>query len=347
LGDFSNFGVVTADFTVTDPANGCTTLTTDLTGKIGLINRGVCTFSTKIRNAQTAGASGALIVNSVAGDPIAMGQDGTPGQPTIPAAMLSKTDGNAIKPSGTVSIDGSSPSEFVTANADILAGFSSHGPTPFTYLIKPDVCAPGVNVYSSVFDDTFPDGFDNLRYDFALFQGTSMSTPHTAGSAALLLAAHPGWTPADVRSALVNAAARVVTDSSTGTVDPGVLARGGGRVDLVAATATPLTLDPATASFGFVGGNRMANATVAVSVHNISGSARSCTVSVTGPSIVSASPSTLTMNSGDTATLTVTLDAGKANLTTSGDYDGDVVVSTGATVLKVPWFVRIDRNNKP
>ena len=346
LGDFNNFGVVTADFTVTDPANGCTTLTTDLTGKIGLINRGVCTFSTKIRDAQTAGAIGALTVNNAAGDPVAMGQDGTPNQPTIPAAMLSKTDGNAIKPSGTVSIDGSSPSEFVTGNADILAGFSSHGPTPFTFLIKPDVCAPGVNVYSSVFSFG-PGGFNDIQYDFALFQGTSMSSPHTAGSAALLLAAHPDWSPADVRSALVNAAARVVTDTPTGTVDPGVLARGGGRIDLPAATSTPLTFDPSSASFGFWSGNGSVNGAVAVAVHNVSGSGQSCTVSITGPTIASVSPTTLTVPAGGNSTVTVTLDAGKAAVTPSGDYDGDVVVTCGSTALKVPWFVRVDRNRKP
>src|SRR6058998_4255732 len=87
-----------------------------------------------------------------------------------------------------------------------LAGFSSRGPAKFTYAIKPDICAPGVNVYSSVFSFG-PGGFNDIQYDFALFQGTSMSSPHTAGSAALLLAAHPDWSPADVRSALVNAAA--------------------------------------------------------------------------------------------------------------------------------------------
>src|SRR5437667_8581745 len=158
------------------------------------------------------------------------------------------TDGNSCKLSSSVTIDCTIEVEQLTANAYILASFSSHGPAKFTTAIKPDVCAPGVNVYSSVFSFG-PGGFSDIQYDFALFQGTSMSSPHTAGSAALLLAAHPDWSPADVRSALVNAAARVVTDTPTGTVDPGVLARGGGRIDLPAATSTPLTFDPSSASF--------------------------------------------------------------------------------------------------
>src|SRR5438876_116555 len=54
-----------------------------LTGKIALISRGTCTFSQKIRDAQDAGAVGAIIVNNVAGDPIAMGLGGIPNEPTI------------------------------------------------------------------------------------------------------------------------------------------------------------------------------------------------------------------------------------------------------------------------
>ncbi len=345
LGDFNNFRVVTAPYTVTTPANGCGSITDDLTGKIALIDRGVCTFSEKIRNAQNAGAIGVLVVNNRAGDPTAMGQDGTPNQPTIPAAMLSRDDGNAIKPTGTVTVDGTNPKEFITANADILQLDSSRGPAPFTYLIKPDVSAPGDNVYSSVFNFG-PGGFGDVTFDFEFFRGTSMASPHVAGSAALLLAAHPDWTPADVRSALVNAAARVVTDPITGSFDPGVMSRGGGRIDLPAATAVPVTFNPASVSFGLRKGNRAANDSATVEVRNVSGVAQSCAVTVTGPSIVSASPATLTLAAGATATITVDLNAGKASVTGSGDYEGDVVVTCGATELRVPWFVRIDRKAK-
>jgi minor extracellular serine protease Vpr len=345
LGEFNNFAVVTADYTTTSPANGCGAITTDLNGKIALIDRGVCTFSEKIRNAQNRGAIGVLIVNNRAGDPTAMGQDGTPNQPTIPAAMLSREDGNAIKPSGSVAIDGTAPEEFLTANADILQLDSSRGPAPFTYVIKPDVTSPGDNVYSSVFEFG-PGGFGDIVYDFQLFRGTSMASPHTAGSAALLLESHPDWSPADIRSALVNTGARVVKDSITGTIDPGVLARGGGRIDLPAADATPLTFDPASVSFGFWSGNKYVSGSVAVNVRNVSGSAKSCTVAVTGPPIVSA-PASLSVGAGSTATLHVNLDGGQANRTPSGDYSGDVVVVCDGTTLRIPWFVRINRQGKP
>lgn len=321
-------GAVTACVPAPDPG--------PVAGNLAVISRGACTFTTKIRNAQNAGAVGVLVYNNVAGPPIGMAHDGTDPFPTIPAVMVSNVDGAAILASlpATATIEG--PGEEVPAQADIIAGFSSRGPTPFTFLIKPDLTAPGVNVYSSVFDN-----------EFAMFQGTSMSTPHLAGSAALLLDLNPGWSPADVKSALVNTAARVVTDHVTGTEDPGVLTRGGGRADLVAANNTPLTIDPASASFGLWTGNKAVSASLDLAVRNVSGTEQTCSVEVTGPAIVAASTPTLNLPAGETTTLTLTLSAGKANQTGSGDFDGDVVLDCTGTGLKIPWWTRIDRRGPP
>ena len=340
LGDFNNFDpALTADYTTTSPANGCSSISTMLSGKIALIARGTCTFTTKIRNAQTAGAIGVLIRNNVAGDPSAMGHDGTSPFPTISAAMVSRTDGLAMGSSGTVTVDGTSPQEFITANADIIAGFSGRGPTPFTTLIKPDVTAPGVNVYSSVFNG-----------EFAFFQGTSMATPHVAGSAALLLALHPGWSPDDVKSALVNTGKRPVFDHVTGTNPVGVLTRGGGRIILDAANAIPLTFHPASISFGLFRGNGPVDASHDVTLRNVAGSLQTCSVAVIGSTpaaTVTASPSTFALSPGGTTTLTITLDGGRTALTPGGDYSGDVEVTCGSTVMKAPWFVRVDRELIP
>lgn len=340
LGDFNNFDPpVSADYTVTEPAEACTEITNDVDGKIALIDRGTCTFTTKVRNAQDAGAVGVLVVNNSAGDPVAMGHDGTDPFPAIPAAMLGKAEGNSIKPSGSVTVDGTSPQEFFTANADIIAAFSSRGPTPFTFLIKPDVTAPGVNVYSSVFND-----------EFAFFQGTSMATPHLAGSAALLLDLNPGWSPADVKSALVNTAERVVTDHVNGTDDPGVLARGGGRINLAFANAIPATLDPASVSFGFWDGNRVVNAAVDVDVRNVSDGALTCDVSVDSDAgaTVTASTDSIGLNPDEVVTVTFSLDGGRSSQTPSGDYTADITIDCGVDgSLLAPWWVRIDREGKP
>jgi minor extracellular serine protease Vpr len=342
LGDFDGSGApepdgreafvpaITAAYTTTSPANGCTAISTALAGKIAVIDRGVCTFATKIRNAQAAGAVGVLVVNNVAGDPTGMAHDGL-AFPTIPAAMLGKNEGNSIKPSGNVTVDGSNPQEFITANADIIAGFSSRGPTPFEYLIKPDATAPGVNVYSSVFDN-----------QFAFFQGTSMATPHLAGSAAVLLDAHPGWSNKDVKSAIVNTAKRPVTDHVNGTAATGALTRGGGRVDLAAATRTPLTLDPVSVSFGKWTGNKSIQSSVTVTVKNVSATSQLCGVSLTGPTAtarVSVSPSSTSIVSGGTTTVTVSINAGRS--LAPGDYEGDLVLTCGGTTLRAPWWVRV------
>ncbi len=320
-----------------DPVTACIAATnpTPIAGRIALISRGACTFTTKVRNAQNAGAFGVIIYNNMNGTPIAMGQDGTTPVPTIPAVMVSNVDGAAILGSlpATATIDGTVILEFF-GTPDVLASFSGRGPVPFTFILKPDLTAPGVNVYSSVFDG-----------QFASFDGTSMATPHIAGSAALLLQLHPDWTPADVKSALVNNAARVVDDGFGN--DPGVLARGGGRVALVPANQTPLTFFPSNASFGLWKGNRFVRADLPVAVKNVSGMDQSCSVAVTGEPIVTAEPADLTVAAGESATVTVELDGGRSNQTPSGDYSGDVVVTCGSVVLRLPWYTRIDREAKP
>ena len=99
-------------------------------GKLAIINRGTCVFSQKIANAKAAGAIGVLIINNVAGDPIAMAR--TAGfDDDLPAVMISQDDGAALRSSGatTASADATFQ-EFITeGNKDILAGFSSQGPT--------------------------------------------------------------------------------------------------------------------------------------------------------------------------------------------------------------------------
>src|SRR5581483_2557965 len=102
---------------------------------------------------------------------------------------------------------GSAPLELETGRSGIVASFSSSGPTAFGHDLKPDVSAPGAQILSSTLPNT-----DRSR--FAVFDGTSMATPHVAGAAALLLELHPRWTPAEVRSALVSTAGPAYADSA-------------------------------------------------------------------------------------------------------------------------------------
>jgi large repetitive protein len=98
----TNFDL-TGDLVLVNDGQGTTTDGCDamsgLTGLIAVIDRGTCTFERKVKNAQDAGASGALIVNNLAGStPPSIPGDGmiTP-DPTIPALSLTQADGNTIK----------------------------------------------------------------------------------------------------------------------------------------------------------------------------------------------------------------------------------------------------------
>ena len=84
-----------------------------------------------------------------------------------------------------------------------MAGFSSYGPAIAGGgdLLKPDITAPGVDVIASVSPAGDPNG-----NSFNAESGTSMSAPHIAGIAALVMQAHPSWSPIWVKSALMTTA---------------------------------------------------------------------------------------------------------------------------------------------
>ncbi len=74
-----------------------------------------------------------------------------------------------------------------------IAGFSSRGPTA-DGRIKPEVCARGVQTFCAAVD-----GPDTYRHA----SGTSLSTPLIGGACAVILSAHPDWTPRQVRASLM------------------------------------------------------------------------------------------------------------------------------------------------
>src|SRR5213595_3205297 len=131
-------------------STACTSVDPGASGKLAIVDRGTCTFSTKVRNAIAAGAVGVVVINNVAGDPIGMAKDGLGGD-DLPAVMISKNDGAALRAANPPDASADATlQEFVTPNKDILAGFSSQGPTNVDLAIKPDVTSVGVNVLSSI-----------------------------------------------------------------------------------------------------------------------------------------------------------------------------------------------------
>lgn len=306
-----------------------------LTGEIALISRGGCTFSQKILSAQNAGAVAAIVVNNVAGDPTAMGFGGLPTEPTIPAYMTSLANRAAlIAADGQAATIGADMSYFLTTNADIMAGFSSQGPTDVDFRVKPDVVAPGVNVLSSIPQSYCEKGVDC----FAFFGGTSMAAPHLAGAAAIVRQAHPTWPAWAVRSAIVNQAdVDVLTryaDGTTKEIDVNV--SGAGRLNLASAVAADVVMSPVSVSFGAVPSGSGVTRTVPVTILNAGAAPRTFTVAIepygsaTGVTF-SVPAAAITIDPMKTATVTVTAVFTKA--AAKGDKQAWLVVSESGSMV--------------
>ena len=350
VGDFPPLPTGPFDLWFNSQLNACTSVDSDASGKVVVVNRGACTFSTKVRNAIAAGAIGVVVINNVAGDPVAMAKDGGGGD-DLPAVMIGKNEGAALRTANPPDASAVATfEEFITANQDILAGFSSQGPTAVDFAVKPDVTSVGVNVLSSItcVGTDFPCTTNGNGTDapWAFFSGTSMSTPHIAGSAAVLLDIHSAenWSPAQVKSALVNRADLVVKDAFSGTYDVGPTAQGGGRENLSVAAEATTWMDPVSASFGRVTVGHPTSVTI--TLYNPTASDQPFTVSTTKftptnavPLIYNAGtlsspderimvPANVTVPANSSTTLTVTVTAGIGatvqgwiNLDGEGDND--------------------------
>ena len=151
-----------------------------------------------------------------------------------------------------------SPGERRDGQGDVMAAFSSRGPAGL--FLKPDVTAPGVQILAgnTPLGGVPADGGGPPGELFQAIAGTSMSSPHVAGAALLLRAAHPGWSPGQVKSALMSTATTdVVKEDLKTPADP--FDFGAGRIDIGAATAAPLTFDESADDF-FALGNDPLNA---------------------------------------------------------------------------------------
>ncbi|XP_039059737.1 subtilisin-like protease SBT1.6 [Hibiscus syriacus] len=82
------------------------------------------------------------------------------------------------------------------------------------FFLLPDLIAPGVNILAAWTDAVGPTGLDSdpRKTEFNILSGTSMACPHVSGAAALLKSAHPDWSPAAIRSAMMTTAS--ITDNT-------------------------------------------------------------------------------------------------------------------------------------
>lgn len=237
-------GAITDDVIPADPIDACTPLNNAIGGHVVLIARGVCNFSVKIENAVAAGASAVLMFSDDRPKTV-MGGTATAITLSIPGVMIDNEPGLAILAeltAGNVVNTTMAPGVFITEplTGNIMADFSSRGPYPNEPdWIKPDITAPGVRILAP-YTPNKNDG--SLGDMFAYLQGTSMSSPHIAGLGALIREAHPTWTPAQVKSALMTTARQdVVKEDGVTPADP--FDFGAGHVDPNKAVDPGLTYD--------------------------------------------------------------------------------------------------------
>ncbi len=232
----ASVGPVSGNVVATLPANGCSALTnsSQVAGNIALVIRGSCTFVTKYHAAQAAGAKAIIVYNSgptgAGEDPIVMGLDSSV---TIPGVMTSFTAGSAMAANSGVTAVIELAAD--PTRDDQIASFSSLGPGAQS-TFKPDLTAPGQSIVSTAM---------GTGTGSANFSGTSMATPHVAGSAALLLQEHPGLNQAAIKALLQNS-----TVNANASYDTRLTRQGTGVIRVDRAAALTSYASPGGVSFG-------------------------------------------------------------------------------------------------
>lgn len=243
------------------PNDGCDAFAAEtFAGAIALVRRGTCGFAQKSEAARAAGAVAVIISNSgiapntgtflgnIAGPPL--GQVPTFSIPfTTAQALITFV---AANPQATLGIR--FPAERTPGIGDVMAAFSSRGPSALGSVLKPDITAPGVAILAAVSrwnSGVAAPGALNVDNNAitGFLQGTSMSSPHVAGAATLLEALNPAWTPQEIKSALMTTAitAGVVKENGTTASDP--FDRGAGRVDVGRAARAGFVMNETGARF--------------------------------------------------------------------------------------------------
>ncbi|HUK13848.1 MAG TPA: S8 family serine peptidase [Thermoanaerobaculaceae bacterium] len=306
---------ITSDLVWANPHNGCSSFSNAaaMQGKVAMMDRGSCNFTVKVKNAQLAGATAAIVADNVDEGPIVM--SGTDATITIPSVSMFFVDAQGLE------ADLPTPGVNVTLTGllmtDAMASFSSRGPRTGDALLKPDVAAPGLQIFS------VEGGSTNQGI---VLDGTSMATPHVAGTMALLRQLHPDWSVEELKALLMNTGhdVTIYPNATPPLVGPGRI--GAGRVDVAAAAQAPgvaFCADDAGAvsvSFGAVEVSGTTALTKHVTVENKSAAAVTYAVgyapfaTVPGVSISFPLGDSVTVPAGGSAEVDVLLTATAANM---------------------------------
>jgi minor extracellular serine protease Vpr len=308
-----------------------------LDGAVALVSRGICTFTSKARRAFEAGAAGILVVDNRFGE-----ANQIPVRLAVPGGMVSDRDGERLR-AYLAPLDGRAPiqvgtkvQDVVTGRGGVITSFSSAGPSDFGHGLKPDLAAPGGQILSSTLGAQGP---------FAVFDGTSMATPHISGAAALLRQLHPGWSVAELKSALVATAGPAFGDSAH-AAEASVLLEGGGLASLPRAADPKLFTDPVSLSPGDLDVTRGAtSAALLLRVSDAGGGAGLWTVGLqpqaASPGAEVDVPGTVSVAPGGEAELPIVARAA-AGAPTGDDY-GFVVLSKDGVTRRIPYAFFVTR----
>ena len=327
------------------------------TGKIVLCDRGVNARVEKSAVVKAAGGIGMILRNLTPGS---LNAD----LHSIPTVHVDEIAGAAIKAyidtagaSATATI--AQATVVLNAPAPDVASFSSRGPSRAGGgdILKPDFMAPGVDILASV----APPG--NGGKDFDIYSGTSMSSPHVAGIAALLTQAHPEWSPAAMRSAIATTAdalsrAGLSLPFNTGSghvrpnlmVDPG-LVYDAGYTDYLAFLKGQGLCCSSSASISAIDASDLNQPSLAVGdlagvqtlhrkVTNVGSAAAMYNAAVVAPAgfTVTVSPSSFSIASGATQAFDVTITRTTATLNSYAF--GSLTWSDGTHIVRSPIVVR-------
>jgi uncharacterized protein (TIGR03437 family) len=331
-----------------DDGTACNPLPANsLTGGIALIQRGVCDFDYKSNNAKTAGAVAVLMFLESGDDTLLSETDpnvlGFPiglEDTAIPLVAIGNTAGSAIKSylashrGASITLDPGWHEE--SATPDTVATYSSRGPAiglfsnPSIPVIKPDLVAPGGNIYTaSQRLDPNGDLYDASGY--TTVDGNSFSAAMVAGAVALVKQAHPGYTPAQLKSAVVNTA-------STNIQDDAGLARvrsaGAGKLNAQAAVGAQIAVAPP--SVAFILGSTLPSTSLTIT--NAGPASQTLSLSVAQRDVDARAhlsvPSSITVAAGQTTTITVSL---AGSIPSAGSYEGQINITGSGVSLHVPY----------
>ena len=346
-----NFGYIAMEYAGPTPTSGtyeivyvgeaCDPLAVDLTGKVALISRGSCSFYNKAVNAINAGAVAVVIHNNVPG--LFNGTLGEPIDGITPVVGISLEDGLFIQSQAApiMMTWTDQLALFPSPTGGLISSFSSYGLSP-DLAVKPDIGAPGGNIYS-----TYP----LEKGGYATLGGTSQAAPHVAGAAALLLEARPKTPSQAVRGILQNSA-----DPAFWSLAPGYLLldhvhrQGAGMLDIDDAILSTTKIEPSKISAGegeagpFVQVltiENKADTAVTYDMSYVNAVSTSGVMTIDGfwlcDDFVSFSTDSVTIPAHDTAELTATIFP--ASYPEYGQYGGYIVFTPqeGGQVYRVPY----------